>query len=68
MKKIVRTTEIVWESESTLLVRRRQTVTRCGNNETDGSARPDNTDLAIDSSAAGDGKDHPHSEGENDEE
>ena len=68
MKKIVRTTEIVWESESTLVVRRRQTITRCGNNETDGSVRSDNTDLAIDSLAAGDVKNDLHSEGENDEE
>ena len=60
--------EFVWESESTLVVRRRQTVTRCGNSETEGSGRPDNIDLAIDTFAARDGKNHPHSEGENDEE
>ena len=68
MKKTVRTMEFVWESESTLVVRRRQTITRSGNNETDGPDRPDGTDLAIDSSAAGDGETNPHSEGENDEE
>jgi hypothetical protein len=40
MKKTVRTMEFVWESESTLVVRRRQTITRSGNNETDGPTGP----------------------------